>query len=274
MEQISTIIVDDEPLAREGLSIIVQDFGGFSILAQCDNGKTALEIIQSESPDVVFVDIEMPGINGLELVDALTFHGANMPLVVFVTAFREFAINAFDYHAFDYLLKPYSDERLNQCLQNIKNAHLQKKALRQNAELEVLLTKKTGKTLSGFIQSLNTPSINGITELKDTIALKSGTQWLRIKIDDILWLEAAGDYVCVHTSKENYIVRKPLKTIHQELCQRRFIRLNRSSIVNLSKIEKLIPNSNGEYMAHLNSGDNIKVSRRYRLNFKALNAQL
>ena len=211
MEQISTIIVDDELLAREGLSIHI---GEFSVLAQCDNGEDALTLIEEKLPDVVFVDIEMPGLNGLELIEALSLRGHEMPVIIFVTAFQEFACRAFEYQAFDYLLKPFSRERLTSCLAKVRDTVAYKKAYEQQ---------------------------NGLSDLNEAISLKSGTEWVRVNVDDIFWLEAAGDYVCVYTKQENYIVRKALKAIHGELCQKRFLRLNRSSIVNASKIQRLTP---------------------------------
>jgi len=274
MEAISTIIVDDESLAREGLSSAISVFEGFSVVAQCGNGNEALNVIRSSKPDVLFLDIEMPGINGMQLLASLNLTGAYMPLVVFVTAFKEFALDAFNCQAFDYLLKPYSDERLNQCLNRLQQAHKQKQALAQQAALDNLLSRKTGKSLAGFMDSLHGNALDDMPTLNDFLAIKSGSEWLRIKIDNILWLEAACDYVCVHTAKENYIVRKPLKSLHSSLCQKRFLRLNRSSIVNASKIEKVAPNQEGEYRVQLSSGDHIKVSRRYRLMLKALNGQL
>lgn len=273
MDPISAIIVDDEPLAREGLSIRLGAYGGFSVLAKCKNGGEALATIAAKSPDVVFVDIEMPGINGIEVIESLCQTKASMPIVVFVTAFKDFAFRAFDCQAFDYILKPYSEERLGKCLRKISSAVQQKKALVQQSELDTLLSKKTGKSLSGFMQTLSQSNQFQLHDLEQTIALKSGTEWLRLKLDDILWLESAGDYVYVHTANGNHIIRKTLKTLHQALCQERFVRLNRSAIVNVANIAKLTPNSNGEYVAHLHSGGSIKVSRRYRLTLRELNTQ-
>ncbi len=270
MEQISAIIVDDEPLAREGLNIRMQDQADFTVLAQCADGNEALRTILERQPDVVFVDIEMPGLNGIELVEALHNRHITLPKIVFVTAFKDFALKAFEYHAFDYLLKPFSEERLIACLNNLRNANEEQKAFTQQGKLDELLSRKTGKSLDGFMHSLEQSRNAGMDELKQTISLKSGNEWIRVHLDIILWIEAAGDYMCVHTQDGTHIIRKTLKQFEQELDTNRFPRINRSAIVNLTKVVKLSPNSNGEYIASLTSGDEVKVTRKYKFNLDEL----
>lgn len=270
MEQISAIIVDDEPLAREGLNIRMRDQEDFKVLAQCADGKEALKTIIEKQPDVVFVDIEMPGLTGIELVKALQDKEIPLPKVVFVTAFKDFALEAFEYQAFDYLLKPFSEERLIACLNNLRSAYEEHRALSQKGKLDELLSRKTGKSLDGFMNTLEQSRYAGIDELKQTISLKSGNEWLRVQLDSILWIEAAGDYMCVHTQDGTHIIRKTLKQFEEELDANRFPRINRSAIVNLTKVVKLTPNSNGEYMAALTSGDEVKVTRKYKFNLDEL----
>lgn len=270
MEQISTIIVDDEPLAREGLAIRMKAFDDFNVLAECANGLEALEVICGSQPDVVFLDIEMPGLNGLELIKSLNQQNIALPKIVFVTAFPDFAIQAFDQQAFDYLLKPFSEERLTICLEQLRNDHLQNQALSKQQKLDRLLYNKTGRSLDGFINTLEHSKHTNLDELQQTISLKSGTEWLRIRLDSILWIEAAGDYMCVHTREGTHIIRKTLRQFENELDKQNFPRISRSAIVNLNKVSKFTPNSNGEYIAHLSTGDQVKVSRLYKMKLDEL----
>lgn len=270
MEQISAIIVDDEQLARQGLSARMSQSNDFKVIAEYSNGKDALQGIVSAQPDVVFVDIEMPGLNGIELAEAVHQQPIECPKIVFVTAYRDYALDAFDCHAFDYLLKPYSEERLDDCLRKLREAYEEHSALHRQQELDQLLYRKTGKSLDGFVATLEQSRQTGLDDLQQHISLKSGNEWLRVKLDEILWIEAAGDYMCVHTLDNTHIVRKTLRQFEQELDPLRFPRVNRSSIVNLTKVVKLSPNSNGEYLAQLNSGQAVKVSRKYKLKLDEL----
>ncbi|TRY31472.1 LytR/AlgR family response regulator transcription factor [Aliiglaciecola sp. M165] len=271
MDTITVIIVDDEPLAREGLALRLKEVADFKVMAQCENGQRALEAITQFQPDVMFLDIEMPGLSGIELMALLHKNSDSVPKVVFVTAFKDFAVKAFEYKAFDYLLKPLSEQRLRTCLDNLRHAFLQHDALDKQDRLNQLLSRKTGKSLDGFMQSLEQGPQSNLNDLQHTISLKSGSEWLRIKIDSISWIEAAGDYMCVHTHEGTHIVRKTLRQFEQELDKSAFPRINRSTIVNLSKVTRLTPNSNGEYIAKLSSGDEVKVSRKYKLKLDELN---
>lgn len=271
MDTISAIIVDDESLAREGLAIRLGELDDFVVIDQCESGELALDCIMQRRPDVVFLDIEMPGLNGLDVFEALIKSEVPTPKIIFVTAFRDFAIKAFDYKAFDYLLKPFSEERLGDCLERLRNALLENQALATQTKLNQLLCRRTGKSLEGFMNSLEHAHQANLQELQQTISMKSGTQWLRIKLDSISWIEAAGDYMCVHTAEGTHIVRKTLSQFETELDKKQFPRINRSTIVNLSKVTHLTPNSNGEYIAKLQTGDEVKVSRKYKLKLAELN---
>lgn len=272
MDTISVIIVDDESLARKGLAMRLAEVDDFSVIAQCENGQRALQVISENQPDVVFLDIEMPGLSGIELMSMLQKQPGVKPKVVFVTAFKDFAVKAFEIKAFDYLLKPFSEQRLNSCLDNLRHAFIEHNALDKQDKLNQLLSRKTGKSLDGFMHSLEQGPQANLSEMQQTISLKSGTEWLRVKIESIGWIEAAGDYMCVHTAEETHIVRKTLRQFEQELDSTTFPRVNRSTIVNLSKVTRLTPNSNGEYIATLSTGDEIKVSRKYKLKLDELNS--
>lgn len=268
--RLTAIVVDDEPLAREGLCFRLAADARIQVLAECQSASQALIEIIKHKPDVVFLDIEMPGMNGLELAKHLKQQSDIVVKVVFVTAFREFAINAFDFKAFDYLLKPFSDERLSQCIENLLADFAQSDTVQQHLKLGALLNRKTGNSIDGLMQNLEVACQSSLQDMQQTISLKNGSEWLRVKIDSISWIEAAGDYMCVHTVDGTHIIRKTLKQFENELDARHFPRVNRSAMVNIDKLVKLTPNSNGEYVAQLSTGDRVKVSRKYKFRLDEL----
>ena len=268
--QLTAIIVDDERLAREGLRLKLSRDLRFNVVAQCPSAHEALGAIEQFQPDIAFVDIEMPGISGLELAAQLSKNTTPIPKVVFVTAFSEFALNAFEFQAFDYLLKPFSDARLASCLNKLVDSFFDSDVVLQHLKLDELLSRKTGNTMDGFIRNLELASGGSMSELQRTVSMKSGSQWIRVKLDDISWIEAAGDYMCVHTLHGSHIIRKTLKQFEQDLDPKFFPRVNRSAMINLSKLQRLTPNSNGEYLAQLSSGDSVKVSRKYKFKLQEL----
>lgn len=268
--QLTAIIVDDETLAREGLMLRLSGDIRFDVVAQCPSANHALDAIEQYHPDIAFVDIEMPGLTGLELAEQLSKSPAPVPKVVFVTAFRDFALNAFEFQAFDYLLKPFSDERLESCLSKLVDSFFDSDVVIQHQKLDKLLSRKTGNSIDGFIRNLEVSNGGSMSELQRTVSMKSGSEWIRVRLDDISWIEAAGDYMCVHTLEGTHIIRKTLKQFEQELDPNLFPRVNRSAMINLSKLTRLTPNSNGEYIAQLTSGDSVKVSRKYKFKLEEL----
>ena len=269
--QLTAIIVDDESLAREGLMLRLNGDTRITVVAQCCSAYDALDAIEQFQPDIAFVDIEMPGLSGLELAEQLSNNTAPVPKVVFVTAFRDFALKAFEFQAFDYLLKPFSDDRLASCLNKLVDSFFASDAALQHFKLDELLSRKTGHSIQGFIRNLEVSTGGSMSDLQQTVSIKSGSEWIRVKLDDISWIEAAGDYMCMHTLEGTHIIRKTLKQFEQELDPNLFPRVNRSAMVNLSKLKKLTPNSNGEYIAQLSSGDSVKVSRKYKFKIDELN---
>ncbi|MDO6838854.1 LytTR family DNA-binding domain-containing protein [Paraglaciecola chathamensis] len=267
MSGISVLVVDDEPLAREGLALRLAEYENITVLGCCNNAKQAYDAISVNQPDVVFLDIEMPGKTGLELAEQLREEG-NPATIVFVTAFREFAVNAFDFQASDYLLKPFSEERLKECIEKLSSAMDMTQVVDQHKKLGTLLSRKTGNSIDSFIHSLEVSNElsnnNELQELQQIISLKSGSQWIRVKLDDIVWIEAAGDYMCVHTINDTHIIRKTLKQFEEELDSVHFPRVSRSAIINIAKLSTLTPNSNGEYVAELGNNVQVKVGRKYK----------
>jgi two-component system LytT family response regulator len=268
--QLTAIIVDDERLAREGLMLRLNDDARFDVVAQCPSAHHALDAIKQFQPDIAFVDIEMPGLSGLELAELLSKNTTPVPKVVFVTAFREFALNAFEFQAFDYLLKPFSDDRLASCLRKLADSFFDSDVVLQHLKLDELLSRKTGNSIDGFIRNLEVTSGGLMSELQRSVSMKSGSEWIRVRLDDISWIEAAGDYMCVHTLEGTHIIRKTLKQFEQELDPNLFPRVSRSAMINMSKLKRLTPNSNGEYVALLTTGDSVKVSRKYKFKLEEL----
>lgn len=267
-EPIKVVVVDDEPLARQGLQLRLEVHSDIEVVEQAHDGLDALQVILACQPDVVFVDIEMPRLNGLDLIEKLQGQCSKLPYVVFITAHDDFACQAYEKSATDYLLKPVSNDRLSVCLDKIKAKMREAKDLEQCAHLDTLLQRKTGHSLTHFIESLEqqpqTPHES------DILSVKSGTEWIRVRLDTLNWIEAAGDYMCLHTSDGQLIIRKTLKELEQQLNKKHFPRVNRSAIVNVEKVTKLTPNSNGEYIAQLVTGDKVKVGRKYRTNVAEL----
>ena len=268
--QLKAIIIDDESLAREGLIFRLNEDKRFKVVAECPSAHHALLAIEKFQPDIAFVDIEMPGLSGIELVEQLQHLDSPIPKVVFVTAFKEFALDAFEFQAFDYLLKPFSDDRLAGCLSKLVDSFFESDAVLQHHKLDALLSRKTGNSIDGFIRNLEASSGATMDELQQTVSLKSGSDWIRVKLADISWIEAAGDYMCVHTLEGTHIIRKTLKLFEEELTPNLFPRVSRSAMINISKLKRLSPNSNGEYIAHLTSGDSVKVSRKYKFQIEEL----
>lgn len=262
---ISAVILDTPSSSEHSLWSKLCSVDDFNICANCAEPKDAIKVLNSCSVDVVFIDIEHAKREGERVVQFANSALAIQPLIVFVTGMRDFAAKAFDYQAFDYLLKPYTEERFRHCITRVKEALQQRIAATERKELNELLKRKTGQSINGFMHKLQTKQHTNFNELSEIMSLKCGAEWHRVKVDDITWIEAAGDYVCVHALSEVHIVRSTLKRIHVDLCQKRFVRFNRSSIVNTTKIKTLIPNSNGEYVATLINGATIKVSRKYKL---------
>ncbi|MEM0910306.1 MAG: LytTR family DNA-binding domain-containing protein [Pseudomonadota bacterium] len=262
--KISAMIVEDEPLARQGLMLKLKDVSTIQVVSACASALDAKYLVQEQAPDVIFLDVEMPGMSGLQFVAWMQDNMPSLPLIIFVTAYKEFALNAFEFEAFDYLLKPFADDRFNNCIIRLERHFDAIKKLSEHEQLDSILQRKTGNNIGGLMDRLDRSDTNSLDQLDQTISLKSGTEWLRIQLSSINWIEAAGDYMCVHTQDGTHIIRKTLKQFEADLNPNTFARVNRSAILNVHKLTKLTPNSNGEYIAQLTSGDTVKVTRNYK----------
>jgi two-component system, LytTR family, response regulator len=234
------IIADDEPLAREALRDALP---GVEIVAECSNGFEAKEAIERLRPDVAFLDIEMPGLDGLTAARDLDAETA----VVFVTAYDEYALKAFEVHAIDYLLKPFGRDRFAQTLQHARE-HLER---RRAGDL--------GKRLMALVQDIKPEP-----QRLDRLVVKSGGRVFFLRTQEIDWIEAAGNYVRLHLGEESHLFRETMNNMEGRLDAQRFVRIHRSRIVNTDRIKEMQPWFNGEYVVVLQNGTRLTLSRGYR----------
>jgi two-component system LytT family response regulator len=262
--RISVIIVDDEPLARKGLSLRLAEFENIDIVGECKNGIEAVTLIPQVRPDLVFLDIQMPGLNGFQVINKLQELKQPIPLIVFVTAFDSYAIKAFDIHALDYVLKPVDERRLKDAIDKVLLTLEQKQQDGHNQKLARLVADFTGDDCEDILRKLASGESITSNLYPDILAIKDGSEVTRVAINDIQWIDAAGDYMCVHATDQTHIMRRTMKELEQELDPRKFIRAHRSAIVNIKFVQKMISHISGEYHLILNNGTELKVSRSYR----------
>jgi len=257
---IRTIIVDDEPLARRGLELRLREAPDVEIVRQCANGREAIAAIAELAPDLMFLDIQMPGLSGLDVVAQVPQE--SLPMIVFVTAFDRFAIQAFEAHALDYLLKPVDDERLGRALERVRAQWQQKQAVAQREQLMALLAEVTGKgEIEPDALAASEPQARRYATL---LPIRVGRETVRLDVATIDWIDAAGDYMCLHAAGQTHVLRATMKELEQMLDPRRFQRVHRSTIVNLARVTALRPHLNGECFLRLQSGQEVKLSRSYR----------
>ena len=258
---IRTLIVDDESLARRGLNIRLKKFADVEIVAECKNGREALAAIAEHSPDLIFLDIQMPGIDGFEVVRKM--QADNMPLVVFVTAFDQYAVDAFEIHAVDYVLKPVEEERLAVAIERVRQHLNQSDVENHKKRLMDLIANITGQSPAQIDEMLVTGQPCE-ADYPEKIAIKDRGETTLVPSKTISWIEAAGDYMCIHAGDEVHVLRSTLKELESKLNPINFQRIHRSTIVNLERIEKVCSHINGEYYLILDNGSRLKMSRSYR----------
>jgi two-component system, LytTR family, response regulator len=259
---IRTIIVDDEPLARRGLELRLRAFEDFVIVAQCVNGREAIDAVATHGPDLMFLDIEMPGIDGFEVLRRIP--QTSMPMVVFVTAFDRYAIDAFDAHALDYLLKPLVDERLERAIVHVRDQFAQRKSAHHREQLVALLARVTGAGQIDAEELIARGPAGAPRSFPEVLPIRLGRETVRLPVAAIEWVDAAGDYMCVHAEGRTHVVRATMKQFEERLDPAHFQRIHRSTIVNIRRIRKLKPHTNGEYFLTLDGGHELKLSRSYR----------
>ncbi len=259
---IRTIIVDDEELARRGIEIRLREHPDIELIGHCVNGREALASISETRPDLMFLDIQMPGLSGFDVLARVPQE--SMPLVVFVTAFDRFALDAFEAQALDYLLKPINEERFRASLDRVRENWQQRRALAQREKLMSLLATTRG---AGSIdEQLLRQQLEDAEERRyaEVLPIRDDSDTVRLHVATIDWIDAAGDYMCVHAEGRTYVLRETMKSLAAILDPKVFQRVHRSTIVNVRRVRRLRPHTNGEYFLTLEDGQEIKLSRSYR----------
>jgi two-component system, LytTR family, response regulator len=259
---IRTLIVDDEVLSRRGIEIRLRAASDFQILAQCANGREALAAIQQYQPDLMFLDVQMPGVSGFEVLAHVPQE--SLPLVVFITAYDQYAIQAFEARAIDYLLKPIDDARFAATLMRVREHMRARSASAQRDRLLEIIADITG---CGEL-ALDELLVHGRKAIEgrhpEVLPIRQGRETMRVPIASIQWVDAAGDYMCVHASGDTHILRGTMKELEELLDPKLFQRVHRSTIVNLRLVKSLRAHMNGEYFLTLEGGHELKLSRTYR----------
>ncbi|MFC3052691.1 LytR/AlgR family response regulator transcription factor [Kordiimonas pumila] len=263
MAAIKTLLIDDEPLALRGLSIRLQVHEDITIIGTCANGREAVKAIKEQKPDLVFLDIQMPGFDGFSVVRSLVGE-IEIPLVIFVTAYDQYAVDAFEAHALDYLLKPVEEDRLAEAIERVRDALSQRAAVEQNARLLELLEKMDNPPSEALTAILEKPVEMPSARFDPHLRIKDRGRITIIDVADVSYIDAAGDYMCIHVGDKTHILRETMKTMEKRLDPKVFQRVHRSTIINLDKVKEVRPHANGECFLKLEGGTELKVSRSYK----------
>ncbi len=241
---IRVLLVDDESLAREMLREMLQDDPQVTIVGESCNGHEALEAIRTHSPDLIFLDVQMPELGGFEMLEAL---GKDIPQVIFVTAYDQYAVRAFEVHALDYLLKPFDQERFDISWQ------------RARAQI---LRDRNGGTDQRILALLE--EMKAGNKYLERLVIKASGRIYFLETTEIDWIEAEGNYVSVHSGKKSHLLRETISSLEAQLDPKKFLRIHRSSIVRIDRIQELQPWFHGEYRIILQNGTQLTLSRNYR----------
>lgn len=260
-QPLSAIIVDDESLARRGIELRLEEHADIRVVAQCGNGREAIAAVTREQPDLMFLDIQMPGLSGFDVIAHVPH--ASMPIVIFVTAFDRYALDAFEAHALDYLLKPINETRFNQALDRVRTTWRQRTAYAQHDKLVQLLAATHGTSALDAAVRADLAQ-QPCSKYLDVLPIREESATVRLQVCSIDWIDAAGDYMCVHAEGRTYVLRETMKELECALDPQVFQRVHRSTIVNINRVRQLRPHTNGEYFLKLDDGQEIKLSRTYR----------
>jgi two-component system, LytTR family, response regulator len=249
---IRVLIVDDEPLARRGVSLRLAAEPDVEIVGECSNGREALQHISQLEPDLTFLDIQMPRMNGIEMLRSLPPGAAHV--VIFLTAYDEYALAAFEVQALDYILKPIDDERFRAALQRARNLIRLKQQDQIYERLQKLVSLHEEQKSDGFIRRF---------------AVRTGERVVFVRVGDICWIEAAGDYAELHVSGRAYLVRESLNALESKLNPAHFLRVHRSAIVRLDCITRITALANRDGLLTLQDGTSLRFSRSYSRSLRA-----
>ena len=244
-KKIRTLIVDDEPLARDGVRLHLEDHEDIEIIGECTGGEDAVGRIEADQPDLVFLDIQMPGLDGFGVLEALG--PEKLPAVIFVTAYDQFALRAFEANALDYLLKPFEAERFDKALERVR----------------VQLRGQNSDVMNERLRNL-VATLGGRERFLERMVARTNGRILILRVDDVDWIEAAANYVRVHIGTKQYLVRETMTNLETRLDPEKFLRIHRSVIVRKDRIKELEPLFQGDYSIILVDGSRLTSSRGYR----------
>jgi len=257
---IRTILVDDEKLAIQGLQVRLQPFEDIEIIDTCSNGREAIRKIKTLKPDLVFLDIQMPGFDGFSVVKGVM--EIEPPLFVFVTAYAEHAIRAFEANAVNYLMKPVDEDKLADTVERVRQRLAEKKSSDDAEQLLDVLAEVAPDRAAEFNDC--EAEADNSDRFEKLINVKDRGKIFRVEVDSIERIEAAGDYMIISTADNSLVLRETMKDLERRLDPRTFQRVHRSTIVNLDQVRQVKPHTNGECFLVLDSGQEVKVSRSYR----------
>ena len=255
---IRTIVVDDEKLAIQGLELRLDKIEDVEIVATCNNGREAIRKIKTLKPDLVFLDIQMPGFDGFSVVQGVM--DIDPPMFVFVTAYSDHAVRAFEAQAIDYLMKPVEEDRLADTMVRIRERMSHRKQTEEVERLREVINEVAPEAAENIANDEEMQS----GRFEQLINVKDRGQIFRVDVDTIERIDAAGDYMCIYTADNSLILRETMKDLEKRLDPRVFQRVHRSTIVNLNQVRQVKPHTNGECFLVLGSGAQVKVSRSYR----------
>lgn len=253
-KKIRTLIVDDEPLARQNIRLLLAGDAEVEIVGEAGDGAAALRAIRKLAPDLVFLDVQMPEMSGFDVLEQLG--ASELPAVVFVTAFDHYALRAFEVHALDYLLKPFDDARFEKALRQAKTQIGQREISQLSQRLLALLEERGAETRA--------PSRKGAQAYMTRLLVKTSGRVFFLKADEIDWVEAADYYVKLHVGRKSHLLRETMAELESKLDPEKFVRIHRSSIVNLDRVREMHPLFGGEYAVVLHDGTELKLSRARR----------
>ena len=251
---LQVLIVDDEPLARERLQELLSDRSDVSIVGTAEDGAEAVDLIQTHVPDLVFLDVQMPGLSGIDVIEEIGRE--DMPATVFVTAYDQYAIKAFDLAAVDYLLKPFDDERFEQALQQARARIADQDTGALSRRLLQLLQEQDEAALQEEIEAAEAED-----DYLERIAVQGRGKARIVSVEDVTHITADGSYAELHTDDDTYVIRERMKTLASRLDPSAFVRVHRSAIVRLNEVELILRSGGGDYAVRLEDGTTLSVSR-------------
>jgi two-component system LytT family response regulator len=257
-KKISTLIVDDEPLARRNIRLLLKDDAEIEIVGEAASGREALALIKKHSPDLVFLDIQMPELDGFGVLESI--EAERLPAIVFVTAFDQYALKAFEFHALDYLLKPFDDARFEKALRQAKLQVGQRELKDLSQRLVALLAGREE----------NATAVSPQPQYLSRLLIKSSGRVFFLKTDEIDYVQAEDYYVKLHVGRKGHLLRETMNEMETKLDPAKFLRIHRSTIVNIERIRELQQHFNGEYIVVLHDGTEHKLSRSRREQLQTL----